>query len=70
MFSIQLGNSESVELEVVSKEPIYYPRTEVFVSDKSERIRILSGTQRANKSDSFIRYKSCGLSISLDSIIP
>ena len=57
----KLSNSQCLKLEVIGEETVNCICTEVFIHNKSKRIRILLGSKWPSQFDGFIREKSVRL---------
>ena len=57
-FPVQLGNGQCLKFEVIGEETVNCICAEVFIHNKSKRIRILLRSKRPSQFDGFIRGKS------------
>lgn len=57
-FPVQLGNGQCLKLEVIGEEMVNCICAEVFIYNKSKRIRILLRSKWPSQFDGFIREKS------------
>lgn len=58
-FSIQFGNRQSLQLEVIRQKPINDSGAKIFIDNESECVRILVGGYCSRQSYSLVRDKSC-----------
>jgi len=58
-FSIQFGNRQSLQLEVIRQKPINDSSAKIFIDNESECVRILAGGCCRRQSYSLVRNQSC-----------